>query len=777
MPMVTALTSVDRRPWVDVREEDHVRRLPYALALLGVAVLVAGLAITGAARSAERDSRAMLSRDAEAQASSFGAALDRASSVALLLAQSDAFVPDLRGKRARDNAAVELGYLWVLYSFELESASLVDERGRELVRMVGASAVPDRELDRDVSDRPWFDPAMALLTGRVHQGPPHRSADSGRWVISTTAWIPHGPVGGRLLVHLELDVDSFSRFFVAAPGRHTALVDGAGGHLVLQDGQPALHDDDATEVGWHHSLVQGRTAEQATLERDGDTIALARVKVLEQGTQFALGDETGGWWVVTWSDGADVPPVWRGGVVAALGLLLVALALGAFRRQQLVLRSVVRRDHLTGLVNRKAFEEALAEALAAARSSRDPGWGTGVLLIDLDGFKQVNDNLGHDRGDQVLQEVARRLEQVVGERDTAARLGGDEFAVVLGGPRTRQEVLALATRLRDVLVRPFVLDGSPRFVGASVGVSLHPDHAESAVDLLRQADAAMYQAKRNHEGVRLYTPGTEAGVETLGLAADLQAGIEDDRLRMVFQPQFTPDGQRIEVVEGLARWTAEDGRVVPPREFVAMAEETGLIRSLTVSTLRLALDAAAGWYAAGASVPVSVNVSATVISDPSLPGLVAQLLAERGLDGDALVVEVADRAFAGGPVDLLPGLERLVALGVRLRLDDFGSGHVPIAALRWFPFEAVKVDLAPLAVDPAGSVRVLAAVVDLLHSLDLPVLVEGVEDQATWDAVRLLDCDGVQGFHLAPPMAASDLVDLFRASPSLVLDAAVPQGM
>jgi EAL domain-containing protein (putative c-di-GMP-specific phosphodiesterase class I) len=201
-------------------------------------------------------------------------------------------------------------------------------------------------------------------------------------------------------------------------------------------------------------------------------------------------------------------------------------------------------------------------------------------------------------------------------------------------------------------------------------------------------------------------------------------------------------------------------------------------RLAALEPLRLALDAAREWHAAGARVPVSLNVSASVLGDPALPALAAKLLAERGLRGDALVVEVSDRAFAGGPLDLLPGLERLLALGIRVRLDDFGSGHVSLAALRQLPFEAVKVDLEPLAVDLEGSVRVLGPVVDLLHSLDLPVVVEGVEDQVTWDAVQLVGCDGVQGFHLAPPMAASDLLDLFRASPSLVeARPSVPQGM
>src|SRR4051794_5561745 len=180
--------------------------MPYALALLGVAVLVAGLAIAGAARSAQRDWRATLSRDAEARASAFGASLDRAGSLALLLAQSDAFSSSLQTERQRDLASVRLGFLSVLYSYELETASLVDERGQELLRVDGVTPVPRRDLDRDVSDRAWFAPTMELLTGRVHQGPPHRSED-GHWVISTSTWIPRGTGAGagRLLVHFELD--------------------------------------------------------------------------------------------------------------------------------------------------------------------------------------------------------------------------------------------------------------------------------------------------------------------------------------------------------------------------------------------------------------------------------------------------------------------------------------------------------------------------------------------------------------------------------------------
>ncbi len=262
-----------------------MRRLPYALALLGVAVLVAGLAIAGAARSAQRDWRATLSRDAEAQASSFGAALDRAGSLALLLAQSDTLTSGLDTRSELDRASLRLEYLWVLYSYEVEEASILDQRGRELLRVVDGTPVPTRDLRDDVAQHPWFQPAMELLPGEVYQGPPHRSTSSGQWVISTTTWIPHGRAdGGRLVVHFELQVDGFSRFFAAAPDRHTGLVDGAGGHVVLQDGRRALHHDDTTEARWSHDLVQGRLEDQAVVESGGDPLALARVRALEQGS-------------------------------------------------------------------------------------------------------------------------------------------------------------------------------------------------------------------------------------------------------------------------------------------------------------------------------------------------------------------------------------------------------------------------------------------------------------------------------------------------------------
>jgi diguanylate cyclase (GGDEF)-like protein len=239
-------------------------------------------------------------------------------------------------------------------------------------------------------------------------------------------------------------------------------------------------------------------------------------------------------------------------------------------------------------------------------------------MLDLDGFKQVNDTLGHDKGDLVLREIARRLHANVFEYDTAARMGGDEFAVVLRNMRDAEDVSAVAHRLRDALTRPIEIDGVPRFIGASVGAASYPEHGRSAAELLRGADAAMYRAKRDREGVRVYDVGTIAGASSLGLGRAF-AAIDGNMLQMVFQPEMSLTTGEIIGVEALARWERSDGPV-SPLEFIALAEQTGLIRSLTSLTLRLALDEAQAWRAHGVNVPVSVNMSGRVVGDRTLPG-------------------------------------------------------------------------------------------------------------------------------------------------------------
>jgi diguanylate cyclase (GGDEF)-like protein len=419
------------------------------------------------------------------------------------------------------------------------------------------------------------------------------------------------------------------------------------------------------------------------------------------------------------------------------------------RRQHSTLRAVARLDHLTGMANRTALEEALDEALVAA--SRPGGERVALIVLDLDGFKQINDTLGHDKGDLVLQEIARRMHANVFEYDTAARLGGDEFAVVLRNLREADDVATVAHRLREALIRPIDINGVPRFVGASLGAAAFPDHARSSADLLRAADSAMYHAKRGHEGVRVYNPGTAAGADVLQLAADLMTAVETDQLEMEFQPQFSVMSGEITGVESLARWNRPGHGSVPPAEFIPVAEQTGLIHSLTYLTLRRALDEVQAWRRLGCYVPVSVNLSAGMATDTTLPAQIGALLEERGLDASSLVLEITETTAIRDREGALEVLQRLRATGVRIELDDFGSGYASFAALEVLPLDAVKLDRGIVADRSPGSVRLLTATIEFARRLGLEVVAEGIEDAATLDVVRRLGCDTAQGYHLGRP--------------------------
>jgi len=455
--------------------------------------------------------------------------------------------------------------------------------------------------------------------------------------------------------------------------------------------------------------------------------------------------------VIEWSTaGASLVPLWAGIVITAGGIVLLAAALLVLRRQQATLRRAARLDHLTGLGNRKALEEALHAALEDAQPQRDR---IAVLVLDLDKFKEVNDTLGHEKGDVVLCEVARRLHANIFEYDTAARLGGDEFAVVLRNLRAADDVAAVAHRLREAVARPIDIDGVPHFIGASIGAAVFPEHGTTAAVLMRDADATMYRAKRDREGVRVYDAGTTAGASALGMAADLLSAIDGGGIRMAFQPQRSLSTGAVVGVEALARWERSEAPV-SPLEFIALAEETGLIRSLTALTLRLSLDEVCTWRSSGVAVPVSVNISARLVTDRSLPLEVAALLAARELPGESLVLEITETALITNRDRAVEVVHGLRALGVRVELDDFGNGYASFGALRDLPLDGLKIDRTLVVDESPGGARLLAATIEKAQDLGLTVVAEGIEDELLLERVRILGCDAAQGYHIGRPMTA-----------------------
>jgi diguanylate cyclase (GGDEF)-like protein len=451
---------------------------------------------------------------------------------------------------------------------------------------------------------------------------------------------------------------------------------------------------------------------------------------------------------------------------------VVAAADKRLRRQTQALRDSAdhnrhqaMHDALTGLPNRVLLRDRIEGALSgAARTTAE----VAVLLIDLDRFKEINDTLGHSYGDELLCQVGPRLESVLREGDTLARLGGDEFAVLLPAVAGVDEAQAVAERLREALHRRFEVQGVALDLEASVGIALSPWHGTDVEELLRNADIAMYVAKEVKAGAVLFVPEEHsAGGARLTVLGDLRTALDsEDELFLHYQPKVTLDGERVEGLEALLRWQHPERGLIPPSEFIPVAEGTGIIIRLTERVLGMALAAMRGWQDRGMAVPVAVNLSARCLLDASLPDLVARLLREHHVPAALLRLEVTESAVMSDTARCMDVLQRLHDLGVRLSIDDFGTGYSSMAHLRRLPVDELKIDrsfVLGMTTMQADAVLVRTAI-DLGHNLGLTVVAEGVEGLEHVAALRDLGCDVAQGYHYARPMGEADVTALLERS-------------
>jgi diguanylate cyclase (GGDEF)-like protein len=457
------------------------------------------------------------------------------------------------------------------------------------------------------------------------------------------------------------------------------------------------------------------------------------------------------------------------GVVIAL-IVIVARYQRALLRQSEQHEHAALHDALTGLPNRTLFTDRVGHALAGSRRTGTP---LAVLLLDLDRFKEVNDTLGHDYGDQLLQQVAVRIEEVLRETDTVARLAGDEFAILL--PDADAAVAAdLADRILSRLHRSFSLRDVTVDVEASVGVALAPAHGDAVEDLMRCADIAMYNAKDAKNGAVVYEPATTAQQPNrLLLLGDLRRALEQpNELLLYYQPKVTLPLGELCGVEALVRWEHPTRGLVSPADFIPVAENTGLINLLTTHVLRLAIAQAAIWLTAGLRVPIAVNLSARCLIDPSLLDRVRELLNEYSLPAELLRLEVTESAVMANPTLAQKTLTGLNELGVRLSIDDYGTGYSSMAYLKRLPVDELKVDRSfVLHMTDAGNddVILVRSAIDLGHNLGLTVVAEGVERADHVAALQALGCDIAQGFHYARPMPAPQLLAWMRNRRAAVL--------
>ncbi|MFF9395035.1 putative bifunctional diguanylate cyclase/phosphodiesterase [Streptomyces griseoluteus] len=419
-------------------------------------------------------------------------------------------------------------------------------------------------------------------------------------------------------------------------------------------------------------------------------------------------------------------------------------------------------DPLTGLPNRQWLLERIWTALDDAERI---GARSALMLIDLDRFRSVNDTLGHLAGDRLLLQIADRLQNALPDGAEAARLGGDEFAVLLPVADSTTSATRIARGLVTALGSPLDLDGLTLVLEASAGVAVFPDHALDAEGMLRRADVAMYQAKRDRSGVEAYESKRDSNTpDRLALLGDLRRALDAHEVQLHYQPKVRFDGQ-VAGLEALVRWVHPERGKVPPDEFIAIAESSGLMPHLTEYVLETALAQVARWREQGLRVPVAVNVSPRDVHTPGFAGSVAARLARHGVPAGALQLEITEHVLLEDPQRAADTLAALAGHGVKMSLDDFGTGYSSLVHLRRLPVSELKIDrsfVARLAVD-AEDAAIVRCTVDLAHSLGLVVVAEGVEDDETWEHLRDLRCDAVQGWLVAAAMPPEETTAWLQA--------------
>jgi diguanylate cyclase (GGDEF)-like protein len=421
------------------------------------------------------------------------------------------------------------------------------------------------------------------------------------------------------------------------------------------------------------------------------------------------------------------------------------------------IRHMAYNDLLTGLPNRALFFEQLGRHIEQARMA---GESVAVLFLDLDRFKNVNDSLGHDVGDQLLVMVAQRLRRSVRNADCVARLGGDEFTVVLSHLTSPNAAVSVAQNICRALSTPFEINGQDIFVSTSVGISMYPHDGTDVGTLLKHADTAMYRAKKNSNGFQFFEASMELAIsENVRLENDLRRALDRHELDVFYQPQVGVGDGRIVGMEALARWRHPTRGMVPPSDFIPLAEETGLIALLGEWVLRTACLQLRDWMQSGLpQMRLAVNVSVRQVLQKDFAATVEKVLTETGVPADLLELEITESTLMEHAQHTLQALHRLRELGVRLSIDDFGTGYSSLSYLKRFPVDIIKIDRSFVRDVPhdADDAAIVTGIIALAHSLRLQVVAEGVETDAQMQFLTKHGCDILQGYFLSPPVPAGE---------------------
>jgi len=414
-------------------------------------------------------------------------------------------------------------------------------------------------------------------------------------------------------------------------------------------------------------------------------------------------------------------------------------------------------DALTGLPNRSLLWKRMQLAPPSTHSDQQQA---ALLILNLDRFKEVNDTFGHQMGDELLRQVGERLCRSVEAVVTVSRIGGDEFAMFLPGA-DETAALQIAMQLQTALEEPFLIGGNPLQIEASIGVALFPEHGNDPRTLSQHADVAMYLAKQSPQRCAFYDiRHDQYDPHRLTLLGDLRKAIANSELRLYYQPKADLHTGLVNGVEALVRWQHPTQGFIPPDQFIPLAEQTGLIAPLTRWVVETAIRQCREWLDAGRELRVAVNLSARNLHDPGIPEAIADLLAQYGVPPHLLCCEITESAVMVDAEHALHMLHRLFTLGVRIAIDDYGTGSASLSYLKRLPADELKIDRAfvqHVTTDQADQ-AIVRSTVNLAHSLGIQVVAEGVEDQATWDLLANLKCDIAQGYYLSRPIPPPDLV-------------------
>lgn len=436
--------------------------------------------------------------------------------------------------------------------------------------------------------------------------------------------------------------------------------------------------------------------------------------------------------------------------------ICVARDITSRKAQTAALRYQALHDALTDLPNRTLLMDRLQQALRIAQRDGTP---MALILMDLDRFKEVNDTLGHHVGDKLLQQVGERLRLILRDSDTVARLGGDEFSVLLPTADVGQATFT-ARRIISTVEKPLTVGGQSLGVSASLGIALYPEHGDSPIALMQHADVAMYVAKRGRRGYTVYDPETDQhSLRQLAIVNELRNAIENDELSVYYQPKIDLKNRRLDGVEALVRWPHPKHGLLCPDEFVPLAEQTGLIKPLTLWVLRRALSECANYFPKNHDMRVSVNLSMRNLIDAQFPDEIAEVLGGFDIVPGGVKLEITETGLMEDPAKAIRAMDRLNAMGLHLSIDDFGTGYSSLSYLKQLPVNELKIDKSfglSLAND-GNSALIVRSTIDLAHKLGLHVVAEGVETLEAYRLLEVLGCDAVQGYFVGKPMPAMEI--------------------